>query len=123
VAGIPDAISIAEVSMRSQLQPNTYRVEVSGWDSSENFFVEKTSLTWGQDAQKQITLKSELREGCMLFVRLLQPLSMVNAVPAAYQAINVAQKDAHGRTRVSLLPSRPRSTESSTENDSGTKAA
>ena len=25
---------------------DTYRVEVSGWDAKENFFVEKTTLEW-----------------------------------------------------------------------------
>lgn len=51
---------------------NSYRVEVSGWDASEKFFVEKTALTWGGDEKKEINLRSSLREGSVVFVHLLQ---------------------------------------------------
>ena len=56
-------------------QARSYRVEVSGWDSSENFFVEKTMLDWGHDEKKEVRLRSVLREGSVVFVRLLQSLA------------------------------------------------
>jgi hypothetical protein len=31
---------------------DTYRVEVSGWDAKENFFVEKTTLEWKPEGQE-----------------------------------------------------------------------
>jgi len=96
--------------MVAPLKPNTYRVEVSGWDASENFFVEKTALTWSGDSPKQVTLKSSLREGCVLFVRLIQSPAMSAAAPVAYQAVQVeppAQPSREGFTRVSLLRLRP----------------
>lgn len=52
--------------------PASYRVEVSGWDASENFFVEKTGLEWNREEKKEIVLRSFLLEGCVVFVSLLQ---------------------------------------------------
>lgn len=111
--------------MGPQLESSSYRVEVSGWDSSENFFVEKTALTWAQNSEKQVTLKSDLREGSVIFVRLLQPTAMVTNIPVAYQAVSVTPKDANGRTRVSMVQLRPRQPDagSGTEHPSGTKVA
>ena len=94
--------------MPTQPEPNTYRVEVSGWDSSESFFVEKTALIWGPDAQRQAILKSRVREGCVLFVRLLQSAAMLNNAPIAYQAVGVERPPSAGGTLVVLAPLPPR---------------
>jgi hypothetical protein len=67
----------------------SYRVEVSGWDASENFFVEKTTLVWRGEERKEISLNARVRPGCVLFVRLLQPTAVVNNIPIAYEAANV----------------------------------
>lgn len=113
--------------MPVNLESNSYRVEVSGWDTSEDFFVEKTTLTWGRDGHKQITLKSDLREGCVVFVRLLQPMAVVNTLPIAYQAVRVEQADTnHGGdslTRVSLMQLQSSGERSQRTGDSGTRAA
>ena len=86
---------------------NSYRVEVSGWDASGNFFVEKTTLTWGGDEKKEITLWPSLREGSVVFVRLLQPLAKGNHSPIPYQAAAVKKDDA-GRALIQLARLRPR---------------
>jgi hypothetical protein len=86
----------------------SYRVEVSGWDASEEFFVEKTTLNWRGGDQKEINLRAGLREGCVLFVRLLQSIALVNNIPIAYQAAKVMKRDTKGRTRVSLAQLRPK---------------
>src|ERR1700693_2189963 len=39
-----------------------YRVEVSGWDAKESFFVEKTLLDWEGEGKKEIALRNSLRE-------------------------------------------------------------
>lgn len=98
--------------MAAHSKANTYRVEVSGWDSSETFFVEKTALTWERDAEKQIILKSNLREGCVVFVRLIQPV-LPNTVPVAYQVARVeSMSEQHeGLRRVALVQLRTRSVE------------
>jgi hypothetical protein len=87
---------------------NSYRVEVSGWDAKENFFVEKTVLDWKGEGKKRILLRSSLREGCIVFVRLLQPLANGNNFPIAYQAAEVGAKDDGGRAGVCLERLRPR---------------
>jgi len=91
----------------NKLQTN-YRVEVSGWDASENFFVEKTTLEWRGGEQKEISLPVKLREGCVLFVRLLQPTAAAVNVPIAYQAAKVTNKDSKGVFHVCLAQLRPR---------------
>jgi hypothetical protein len=94
--------------MESMAELGSYRVEVSGWDTSENFFVEKTTLTWGLNAQKQILMKSDLREGCVLFIRLLQPTAIVSNTTIAYEVLGLDHRDLNGPTNVSVAQLRPR---------------
>lgn len=39
-----------------------YAVEISGWDSAQDFFVEKCDLVWYEDSGKHVALKQTLRE-------------------------------------------------------------
>lgn len=89
-------------------QPNSYRVEVSGWDASENFFVEKTMLNWGRDEKKELQLRSAIREGSVVFVRLLQPLASGNNFPVACQAQRIGPRNTDGQSRIHLAQLRPR---------------
>jgi hypothetical protein len=61
-------------------------VEVSGWDISQSFFVEKPELEWNEENGKQITLSRALRKRTMLFVRLLQSTAPERCSPVAYWA-------------------------------------
>jgi hypothetical protein len=63
-----------------------YSVEVSGWDHSHAFFVERSELCWSEEAGKQLTLSRRLPRGSMIFVRLLQPTDGERAFPVAYEA-------------------------------------
>jgi hypothetical protein len=47
------------------------RVEISGWDSNENFFVEKTLLSWEEKGSVYVLLRTALNQGSMVFVRML----------------------------------------------------
>jgi hypothetical protein len=73
---------------RHALFPGTrqYAVEVSGWDSTQNFFVEKCELAWNEESGKQVVLKRALRENAILFVRLLQAWESNRAHPVVYEA-------------------------------------
>ena len=62
-----------------------YPVEVSGWDSAQNFFVEKCVLIWNEGNGKQVRLSQGLREKTIVFVRLLQPGQSEQAHPVAYE--------------------------------------
>ena len=69
---------------------STYNVEVSGWDNSPSFFVEKTELSWKEETGKFLTLSRLLCPGTMIFVRLLQPIAAERSFPVAYRAEAVA---------------------------------
>jgi hypothetical protein len=68
---------------------NSYRVEVSGWDAKENFFVEKTSLDWRELEGKTVALHAIVRLDSVLFVRLLRPLGGGADFPVPHRAVRV----------------------------------
>jgi hypothetical protein len=75
-----------QLSPISVATTTTYRVEVSGWDNTQSFFVEKADLAWSESGEKLVALRRELREGTILFVRLLQPISPDRSHPIPYTA-------------------------------------
>ena len=64
---------------------SAYSVEVSGWDQTHVFFVERSELTWSEETGKLLTLSRRLPPGAMIFVRLLQPSDGERAFPVAYE--------------------------------------
>ena len=84
-----------------------YRVEVSGWDDQENFFVEKSQLAWNDESGKNVFLQHMLPEGSLIFVRLLQSTSMNPSIPVAFEADFLGQ-DTRGRYQFRLKPVMPR---------------
>lgn len=85
-----------------------YRVEVSGWDAKENFFVEKTALKWNPDDKKSMLLRADIRPGSIVFVRLLQPLATTTSFPIAYEVLTGVAREPSGAIRVSLERLHPR---------------
>jgi len=65
---------------------NTYRIEISGWDLDENFFVEKTHLEWSEEKGKRVQLRRPLRNGAVVFIRLIASVASGQGFPIAYQA-------------------------------------
>jgi hypothetical protein len=86
---------------------NTYRVEVSGWDSSRSFFVETSNLDWSEETGKHVALYHALRQGAIIFVRLLQPIAPDRSHPVAYQTEFVATTR-EGQRQFRLNQVRPR---------------
>jgi hypothetical protein len=62
-----------------------YRVEVSGWDKSRTFFVEKSELEWNENSGKHVTLSSAVPDGSVVFLRLIQALSADCPQSVAYE--------------------------------------
>jgi hypothetical protein len=60
------------------------------------------------ESRNEITLKSSLREGTVVFVRVLEPLATGTHFPIAYQALNIIGRAKDGRARVCLERLRPR---------------
>ncbi len=75
------------------IQGHRYRVEVSGWDAKENFFVEKTSLDWKEREGKTVVLHAAVRVDSVLFVRLLRPLGGGADFPVPHRAVRVAERE------------------------------
>ena len=42
---------------------NMYRVEVSGWDKHQAFFVEQSELAWSEECGKQVALSHAVPDG------------------------------------------------------------
>jgi hypothetical protein len=91
-------------------QDQYYGVEVSGWNATENFFVEKTSLEWTPEGLKSVRLKSDLRQGTIVFLRLLHHGPETNQFPVAYQTTELGGREHDGRVRVWLEQMHPRET-------------
>lgn len=72
-------------AIEQQPLASTYSVEVSGWDHSHVFFVERSELTWSEETGKLLTLSRRLPPGAMIFVRLLQSTDGERAFPVAYE--------------------------------------
>ena len=89
---------------------STYSVEVSGWDSTPTFFVERTELSWKEETGKFLTLSRLLCPGTMIFVRLLQPIAAERSFPVPYQAEAVATTS-DGRHQFRIKRSEPRGVE------------
>ncbi|HEY4949583.1 MAG TPA: hypothetical protein VIH88_04545 [Candidatus Acidoferrales bacterium] len=71
----------------------SYRVEVSGRDARENFFVEKTSLDWREREGKTVALHAIVRLDSVLFVRLLRPLGGGADFPVPHRALRVEDRN------------------------------
>jgi hypothetical protein len=89
------------------MAPTSYRVETSGWDMDENFFVEKTDLEWSEE-EKTIHLQHPVRKGTVVFVRLMGIDAQENAFPVAYQAAAVTYRTHERCYDVSLMQMLPR---------------
>jgi hypothetical protein len=86
-----------------------YRVEVSGWDSTESFFLENTLLYWNGTAQ-ELSLRCHLREGTVVFVRLLQPFGSDENFPVPYVVAKNLPLEIDQRFSVSITRLHPKPT-------------
>src|SRR5580700_1023349 len=108
-SALVEAKSGKEASMQTSIEgPNNYRVEVSGWDARELFFVEKTLFRWTDSGEKTVGLMSRLREGCVVFVRLIHAFAENANFPVAYRVQSISDGDGDGRGCVRLVQLHPR---------------
>jgi len=71
----------------------TYRIEISGWDKNGSFFVENTDLEWSEESGKRVQMSREVRNGAIIFVRLLQGPVPTSSYPVAYQVESLQAKN------------------------------
>ena len=74
-------------------QISIYRVEVSGWDLHEQFFVERTALEWGQGEARTVLIRQRVRVGALVFIRLLENTAAPRSFPVAYRARQVVERE------------------------------
>ena len=74
-------------------QVSVYRVEISGWDLNEQFFVERSALEWHVGEQKTVLLHRKARQGALLFIRLLENPSPSRSFPVAYRVREVRERE------------------------------
>jgi hypothetical protein len=86
-----------------------YRIEVSGWDLNDFFFVEKTDLPWSEGGEKRLLLHQTLSEGAVIFVRLMAPETSNGLVPVAYRVESVKPMNSTGLCEMRLVQVHPRS--------------
>jgi hypothetical protein len=84
-----------------------YRVEVSGWDAQQSFFVEKVDLEWSEETSKSVVLSHTLSEDAMIFVRLLQHTFEDRSDAVAYEADFVGRTH-DGKNQFRLTQAQPR---------------
>ena len=70
-----------------------FRVEISGWDDSEQFFVERGALQWGQGEKRRVLIRRRVRPGALVFIRLLQDSAASRTFPVAYRARQIRECD------------------------------
>ncbi|HVB98390.1 MAG TPA: hypothetical protein VNJ12_03540 [Candidatus Dormibacteraeota bacterium] len=83
-------------------------MEVSGWDVAESFFVEKVSLELTQAGERVVHLKHSLREGLIVFLRLMESRITFPVLRVAYRVTEVSPSERDGVNRVSLRKLRHR---------------
>jgi len=84
-----------------------YRIETSGWDQSNEFFVEECTMDWSESSVKKVTLRHQIEEGTALFVRLISPSAGGESFPVVYRAKSVGPAQADGRREVEIEETRP----------------
>ncbi len=87
----------------------SHRIEVSGWDLDENFFVEKTNLDWSEKNGKTVSLRRPLRDGSVVFIRLITSTASGHSLPAAHQVESSEMPSPSGMWEVRLVQLHPRS--------------
>jgi hypothetical protein len=86
------------------MEPETdYRVEVSGWDAAESFFVEKATLGFSDEGERVIYLRHPVSSGSMLFLRLIDARVGYPSFPIAYKVKDVLANAHDEMSRVYLL--------------------
>lgn len=84
------------------------RVEISGWDTDENFFVERAAIQNAAEGRQRVALRVRLRIGSLVFLRLPEDLSLDRSVPVAYQVVKLAANTIRRQREVELILLHPR---------------
>jgi hypothetical protein len=82
----------------------TSRVEISGWTSDNQFFVEKAEMMENDDGEQRLLLRRDLPNGALIFVRWQITQDASGAAPRAYKIENLRHVAAIESWEVRLQP-------------------
>jgi hypothetical protein len=85
----------------------TYRVQISGWDSRKDFFLETVALEWLPSGGKRVCLRHPPQKNDLVFVRLLLPLDNDHTCPVPCVVEQIIGPDESGYFFVILAPVHP----------------
>jgi hypothetical protein len=103
-----NSVAMHDLKKTQTIETEGYRVEVSGWDADECFFVEKSRLVWTESAGKRVALHALVRIGSVLFVRLIQPMGAGSSFPVPYRAVEFQSSNHDAEAMVILEQLQPR---------------
>jgi|SRR5579875_322867 len=99
----------------SPIQSQSAPAEVSGWDITENFFVEKALLQTISSGRKRVALRTRLREGSLAFLRTRDDSSLSRSLPVAYRVARITKSVQRDYWDVELARLHPREVSSFNE--------
>ncbi len=85
----------------------SHRVEISGWDEKEDFFVESAEMECQEAQAMHVSIHRPVREGALVFVRLLEQFDAPTAMPVAFRAGSVEKAMSKGHFDIALVKMRP----------------
>lgn len=92
---------------------DTSAVEVSGWDTEGQFFIEVADLELNDSGGTAVSLCHRVHSGSLVFVRLFHGEGQdtyEKGYPTANEALAAEPPDFTGRSRIRLVPCHPRAT-------------
>lgn len=91
-----------------EMEQTSCRVEISGWDAGENFFVEKATLCRCEDSSRKVLLHTALRVGSLVFVRVADEPSAKRSIPVTYEVAMIHGNFLRGAREIRLTQRHPR---------------
>jgi hypothetical protein len=107
VPALPQFMEATQMAWLNAEQVNRI-AEISGWDTDENFFVEKAVIHGHPDGNNKVGLHASVAVGSLVFVRLPEDASMDRRVPVTYQVSGINANEDDGAREVRMIRVRPR---------------
>lgn len=94
--------------LKSDVDSIRLAVEVSGWDANDAFFVEHSLLDCFAAGQKTLSLRHEVKNHSVIFIRSIYPESLTKSYPEAHHVEMIDSRSEPGYYRLHLVDFPPR---------------
>lgn len=89
--------------LRTHSTAGRCRVEVSGWDKNNGFFVERSDLEWTEEPHKEVALGRAVSDGAIIFLRPVQTITSRRTRAVPYET-EFVRRTPGGRYQFRLRP-------------------